>query len=47
MPPTGGIIPGQSFATVKLLKYVSAYDYAVLGNNYFIEPNQVDIHEDI
>ncbi len=31
MPPTGGIIPGQNFATVKLLKYVTAYDYAVLG----------------
>jgi polycystin 2 len=30
-PPTGGVIPGVNFATVKLLKYVTAYDYAVLG----------------
>ncbi len=31
-PPTGGVVAGyDQFNTVKLLKYVTAYDYAVLG----------------
>jgi hypothetical protein len=33
-PPTGGTIAGTNFATVKLLKYVTAYDYAVLGKPF-------------
>lgn len=30
-PPTGGIIPYSRFETVKLLRYITASDYALMG----------------
>ncbi len=29
--PTGGILPYGHFGTVKLLRYITPYEYAVLG----------------
>ncbi len=31
-PPTGGIQPYGSFGTVKLLRYITAWEYAILGS---------------
>ncbi len=30
-PPTGGILPYGSFGTVKLLRYITQWEYAILG----------------
>jgi hypothetical protein len=31
-PPTGGVMPTGEFATVKLLRYITEGDYALMGN---------------